>query len=223
MTSSLWQNPRSCHTQRSDSVSHWNTSVKGENKYRKRQKIIYLDHFPLFYPRKPPMWLLGTTGSNSNIDLPPMHSSARDKAPDTAWMSLQSPCQCTDGETFVVLFSVSLWTHSSLLKSVRNYRNSLSQSVIIFVRRSVAHGFSISPRFGEGVKGKRLLICYCWVALSNTSRGKNTSVAKGNYTLKVFLFWGRKLSLKWWSLIPSVKAAILCYCHSLFQKLPTWH
>lgn len=103
------------------------------------------------------------------------------------------------------LFSVSLWTHYSLLKSVRNYHNSLSQSVIIFVKRYVAHeGFSVSPGFSEEGKGKRFLTYYCWVALSSTSKWKNTSVATGNYILKVFLFWSRKLSLKWWSLTPSV-------------------
>lgn len=151
------------------------------------------------------MSLLGTIGLKPNMGLDPIHSCERDKAPWTPWMSLQSPCQCTDGENFVVLFSVSLWTHYSLLKSVRNYHNSLSQSVIIFVKRYVAHeGFSVSPGFSEEGKGKRFLTYYCWVALSSTSKWKNTSVATGNYILKVFLFWSRKLSLKWWSLTPSV-------------------
>lgn len=161
-THSPWQNPRSCHTQRCDNVSHWNINVKGKFKYRQRQKIICLNHFSQVYSRKFTVWLLGPMGSNSNMLLDPMNSSERGKAPQTAWMSLQSPHQYTCGETFIVLFSVCLWTHSYLLKSVRNYHNSLSKSVIIFAKRFVAHeGFLSSPGFREGGKGKRLLLYHC--------------------------------------------------------------
>ena len=85
--------------------------------------------------------------------------SAKDTASQTARMSVQSPCRYIDGETFLVLFSVSFWTRSSLLKPVRNYHNSLSQRVIIFAKRFVVReGFPISPRFRGRRKGRRLLI-----------------------------------------------------------------
>lgn len=113
--------------------------------------------------------------------------------------------QYIDGKTFLVVFSVSFRTHSFWLKPVRNQLNSLSQDIIIFAKRFVAHeGFPISPTFRGRRKEKRLLILYYRVALGNTNKGTNSSVAIGNYFLKAFLFWGRQLSLKWWSLIPAV-------------------
>lgn len=49
MTCPPQQNPKSRHIQRCDNVSHWNTNVKGKNKYKQRQKIICLNQFPQVY------------------------------------------------------------------------------------------------------------------------------------------------------------------------------